>query len=305
VRIGMIAQLNGRPGGTEPAPTWERVRTMASTAEAVGFDAFVFEDALLYRGAKETNGCLESMSVAAALAVSTSRIEFGQSVVNAPYRSPALTAKMAVTIDDISGGRYILGIGAGNTADSDYEAFGFPKDKRYSRFAETIEIIRTLLETGEIDFEGDYYSAHNAELVLRGPRPGGPPINIAAGGPKMMRLAARHGAAWNWWFYDHRTAVETLTPLVEELERACDEVGRDPATLTRTLDAYMIDPMNRAQADDATGIGTPLSGTVDEIAETLLGFDTLGFGEIRCDLYPKTVEAIEAMAGVVERVHAG
>jgi alkanesulfonate monooxygenase SsuD/methylene tetrahydromethanopterin reductase-like flavin-dependent oxidoreductase (luciferase family) len=305
MRIGLIVQLHGRPDGPKPVPTWERVLGLAEAAESVGFDNFVFEDALLYRGQEETYGCLESMSIAAALAATTSTIEIGQSVVNAPYRSPALTAKMAVTIDEISGGRYVFGIGAGNTADSDYEAFGFPTDRRYSRFAEAIEIISSLLDSGSADFEGDFHSAKEAEMVLRGPRPGGPPINIAAGGPKMMRLAARYADAWNWWFYDHRTALETLAPVVEELERACDEVGRDPASLVRTLDAYTLDPMGRAEPDGATGIGHPLSGSPDEMAGALLELRSLGFTEVRCDLYPKTVEAVEAMAGVVEGVHAG
>lgn len=305
MRIGLIVQLHGRPDGPKPAPTWERVQGLADAAEAAGFDSFVFEDALLYRREEDTYGCLESMSVAAALAATTSTLEIGQSVINAPYRSPALTAKMAVTIDEISGGRYIFGIGAGNTPDSDYEAFGFPTDRRYSRFAEAIEIISTLLESGSTDFEGNFHSAKKAEMVLRGPRPGGPPINIAAGGPKMMRLAARYGDAWNWWTYDHRTALETLAPIVEELERACDEVGRDPDTLVRTLDLYTVDPMGRAESDGPTGIGRPLSGSPDQMAGALLQLRSLGFTEVRCDLYPKTIEAVEAMTDVVERVHAG
>jgi len=125
-----------------------------AVAEAVGFDMFVFEDALLYRGAEKTEGGWESMAVAAAIAASTRTIEFGQSVVNSPYRSPALVAKTAKTIDEISGGRYVLGIGAGGTDDADYEAFGFPTDHRFSRFAEAIEIIHTLITTGRLDFAG-------------------------------------------------------------------------------------------------------------------------------------------------------
>ncbi len=145
MKIGLINQLNGSPDGPLPAPTWESIGERASVAEAVGFDSFVFEDALLYRDAESSRGCWESASIAAALAASTSRIEIGPSVTNAPYRSAALTAKIAETIDEISGGRYIFGIGAGNTPD-DYEPFGFPTDHRYSRFAEAIEIIHGLLK---------------------------------------------------------------------------------------------------------------------------------------------------------------
>ncbi len=305
MRIGLIVQLHGAPGVSQLAPTWESISRSASTAETVGFDSFVFEDALLLRGAEVTYGCWESVSIAAALAAATSRIRVGQSVINAPYRSPALTAKIAETLDEISGGRYIFGLGAGNTDDSDYEAFGFPTDRRFSRFAETIEIIHGLLKTGAVDYEGEYHSAREAELVLRGPRPQGPPIVIAAGGPKMLRLVARYADEWNWWTAEYQNAIGTLRPVVEELERACEELGRDPATLERSLDVYTVDPLNLAAADEPTSIGEPISGTSAEIAETLLGFGELGFDEVRCDVYPKTSEGIEAMADVVEQVHTG
>jgi len=199
VRIGLVNQFRGRPGGEHPAPTWASIRERATVAEAVGFDMFVFEDTLLHRGVGETEGAWESMAVAAAIAATTRTIEFGQSVVNNPYRSPALVAKTAKTIDEISGGRYVLGIGAGGTDDTDYEAFGFPTDHRFSRFAESIEIIHTLLTTGRIDFDGSFYTARDAEIVLTGPRPYGPPINIAARGPKMLALTVRYADAWNWW----------------------------------------------------------------------------------------------------------
>jgi alkanesulfonate monooxygenase SsuD/methylene tetrahydromethanopterin reductase-like flavin-dependent oxidoreductase (luciferase family) len=300
----MIAELHGRPDGPTPAPTWESIRGLALTAEAVGFDSFVFEDALLYRGAEFTDGCWESMSIAAALAVATERIEFGQSVVNAPYRSAAMLAKMAETIDEISGGRYLLGIGAGNTPDSDYRAFGFPTDARYSRFAEAIQIIHALLKTGAVDFEGEYHSARQAELVLRGPRPTGPPIIIAASGPKMMRLTARYGDVWNWWCADPADPGP-LVPIIERLKGACEAEGRDPSSLGRTLDLYTVDPMGRAASDEAKVIGSPLSGSPAEIAEVILGFQAMGFDEVRCDLHPQTVDAVEAMAPVVELVQAG
>ena len=124
MRIGLITQLHGRPGGATPAPSWESISERAAAAESAGFDMFVFEDALLYRGETATDGAWESVSIAAAIAATTTDIGLGQSVLNSPYRSPAMTAKIADTIDEISGGRFVLGIGAGNTADADYEAFG-------------------------------------------------------------------------------------------------------------------------------------------------------------------------------------
>ena len=302
MRIGLIAQLHGRPG-SELEPSWRSIEELATTAEAVGFDMFVFEDVLMYRNDDHTDGCWESMTIAGAIGASTDRIHFGQSVVNAPYRSPAMTASMAETLANISDGRYVLGIGAGNSPLSDYEGFGFPTDKRYSRFAEAIEIIHTLLRTGSVDFEGEFFTARGAELVLRGPSPTGPPINIAGAGPRMLSLVARYADAWNWWTWDETIpeAIERLTPIVEDLERAFEHVGRDPSTLERTLDLYSVTPPGM---DPGTSMTKPVRGTADEIASHILALGQLGIAEVRCDLTDKSPAAVEAMAPIVEAVHA-
>ena len=265
---------------------------------------FVFEDALLYRSEEATDGVWESVSIAAAIAATTSRMEIGQSVINSPYRSPAMTAKIADTIDEISGGRYVLGIGAGNTPDYDYEAFGFPTDKRYTRFAEAIQIIHGLLKNGEIDFEGEYYTAKQAELVLRGPRPNGPPINIAAGGPKMLQLVARYADAWNWWGWDEtlEQVAERLKPIIELLEEAFAEEQRDPSTVGRTFDMYSVVP--KGFEPKGVNMENPVLGTSEQIAEHILSIGNLGFDEVRCDVLPETIEALEAMQPVVEIVHS-
>jgi len=310
VRIGLISRLSGRPGGDIPAPSWESISERANAAEAAGFDVFVFEDSLLYRGENDTDGVWESMSIGAAIAATTRTIDLGPSVINSPYRSPAMTAKIADTIDEISGGRFVLGIGAGNTADSDYEAFGFPTDRRYSRFAEAIQIIHGLLKDGAVDFEGEFYTAKQAELVLRGPRPQGPPINIAAGGPKMMQLVARYADAWNWWNWDETIdqTKERLKPIIESLERACQAEDRDPSTVGRTFDVFTVVPEGfNVQGGKVEGLdkNQPVTGTSEEIADYILSLGDLGFEEVRCEVYPKTTAGTEAMQPVVEIVHAG
>ena len=306
MRVGLINQLHGRPDGETPAPTWESISERATAAETAGFDSFVFEDALLYRGEKTTNGVWESVSIAAALAATTTNIALGQSVINSPYRSPAMVAAIATTLDEISGGRYILGIGAGNTPDSDYAAFGFSTDHRYSRFAEAIQIIHALLKTGRADFNGDYYTVKEAELVLRGPRSKGPPINIAAGSPKMLKLVARYGDAWNWWGWDE--SLEELStriePLTDQLDRACQDESRDPQTVMRTFDLYTVVPEGFEDADGLE-MKQPVTGSSGQIAEYLLGIGELGFDEVRCDLWPKSSEAIEAMGPVVKEAQEG
>jgi len=303
MRVGLINQLHGTPGPEQP--TWRSLQARIAAAEAVGFDSFVFEDALLYRGETETSGCWESVSIASGLAAVSSRITIGHSVVNNPYRSPALTAKIAETIDEISGGRYVLGIGAGNTPDSDYAAFGFPSDKRYSRFAEAIEIIHSLLKTGRANFSGEYYTIEDAEMVIRGPRPDGPPINIAAGSPKMLSLVAKFADAWNWWGLDetHEQTITRMIPIVDALEAACEATDRDPSTLSRTFDLYGV--VAPGFSSDGSGFETPIAGSSDEIADRIQRLEEFGIEEVRCDVFPKTVEAIVSMQPVIDLVHAG
>ncbi|HEX6946290.1 MAG TPA: LLM class flavin-dependent oxidoreductase [Acidimicrobiia bacterium] len=307
MRIGLINDLHGRPNGPTPAPSWDSVLSRARIAEDLGFDIFVFEDALLYRREEFTDGLWEATTFAAALAAATSQMDISPSVVNSPYRSPALVAKIAESIDEISGGRFVLGIGAGNTPDSDYEAFGFPTDRRFSRFAEAIQIIHSLLKTGAVDFAGDFYTAKQAEMVLRGPRPQGPPINIAAGGPRMLELAARYGDQWNWWGWGETfDEIEArLTPIIATLDQACRDLGRDPSSLGRTFDLYSVVPPPFIDRAHEAEMSSPVTGTSEQIAAFVLRLGALGFEEVRCDLWPKTLDGVEAMGDVVRLVHDG
>jgi alkanesulfonate monooxygenase SsuD/methylene tetrahydromethanopterin reductase-like flavin-dependent oxidoreductase (luciferase family) len=304
MKIGLYIRQFGRPGSVPPPPTWQSVRDQALAAEAAGFDLVVLEDALLYPGDDGPMGVWESVSMVAAIAASTSTIGVGHAVLNSPYRAPALSAKIAATLDEIAGGRYVFGIGLGNTPD-DYPLFGIDADPRYSRFAEAIEIISGLLRNGRSDVDGTWYRAPGAELVLQGPRPSGPPIVIAAGKPKAMRLVARHADEWNWWTAE-RDGLATLGDLVAEMERACDEVGRDPATLRRSLDVFSVAvPGVPGPAADTSEL--LIAGPPEAIADALGAYQELGFEEIRVNLRvppatPRT-EAIAWMRDVVDRVH--
>jgi alkanesulfonate monooxygenase SsuD/methylene tetrahydromethanopterin reductase-like flavin-dependent oxidoreductase (luciferase family) len=288
VKIGLYIRLLGRPGTYPPPPSWPSIREQALAAEAGGFDLVVLEDALLYGSEPDVLGVWEGVTMAAAIAASTSSIGIAQAVMNSPYRYPGRVAAIATALDEISGGRYTLGIGAGNTPD-DYPRFGIKSDPRYSRFAEAIEIIHGLLKTGRMSFEGSFYSVRDAKLPLRGPSTGGPPISIAAGKPRMLRLAARFGDEWNWWTGNPGDLNE-LRPLVDEADRACEEIGRDPASLRRSVDVFSI----------VSG------GSVDQAAETLRSYGSIGFDEVRCELQPapgtSRLDAIEWMKMVVARV---
>jgi alkanesulfonate monooxygenase SsuD/methylene tetrahydromethanopterin reductase-like flavin-dependent oxidoreductase (luciferase family) len=281
------------------------VRDQALAAEAAGFDLVVFEDALLYPDDGGSMGVWESVSMVAAVAAVTSTIGVGHAVLNSPYRQPALTAKIAATLDEIAGGRYTFGVGLGNTPD-DYPLFGMDADPRYSRFAEAIKIIQGLLRTGRADFEGTYYRASGAELVLAGPRPAALPIIIAAGKPRAMRLVARYADEWNWWVGE-RDGLARLREMAAEIERACAEVGRDPGTLRRSLDVFSV-AVPGVPEPAADGNELQLAGSPDAIADALLAYGELGFSEVRINLrvpsdVPRT-DAIAWMQEVVSRVHA-
>ena len=119
----------------------------------------------------------------------------------------------------------------------------------------------------------------------------------------MLLLVARYGDAWNWWGWDEtiEEITERMTPIVAELDRACVEVGRDSVEIERTFDLYSVVPPGFPS--DASAMSQPVSGSAEEIAETLLSLRALGIDEVRCDLTDKTEAAIEAMAPVVEALH--
>lgn len=306
MRIGIQLGMHGHAGRhPHPAPGWESMAGQVEAAEEVGFDLVVIEDALL-DGGLGTYGYWEAASIGGAVAAISTGIGIEHSMMNPPLRPPAVVASMAATLDEISGGRYAVGIGAGNTP-ADYEAFGIAAAKRYSRAAEALEIIHSLLRTGSVDFEGDHYSS-TGELAPRGPTPGGPSIVVGATGPKMMRLAVRFADKWNSWSPEPQT-LDAFRPMVEELDRACDELDRDPGTLGRSIDVA-VDP-HALIGEPAGGLSAyVVSGDSDEIAEGLLRFGELGIGEVRCMMWPDRgpegrPELVAAMADVVKAVHQG
>ena len=295
MRIGVaLRMIEGAEERGRLMPRWEHIRTQAVAAEDAGFDLVTVADAV----SEDGRGYWEGMTLAGALAATTTRIGIAHSVVNAPYRAPAVVARAADTLDEISGRRYTLGIGAGNTPD-DYEMFSMDADPRFSRFADTMEVITQLLRTGRADFDGVFEHAHADWWSPRGPRPTGPPIVIAAGGPKMVDLTARLADGWNWWA-DASGVAEHLPPIIANLEEASTRHGREPI---RSIDMYSFDPLG--VIDDAPdGVAT---GSAEQMAEPILAMRDLGVDEVRIDVYAdpsRLAEATLAMSDVVRLVHS-
>ncbi len=271
-------------------------RDLAERAENVGFDSLGVIDHLLWELEGGPHGFWECTTLVAALAAATSRIRLMTAVLNAPFRNPALVAKIAETIDMVSGGRFTLGLGAGGGPPKEYESFGFRQDHRVDRFAEAVEIIHGLLREGRVDFHGAYYDVTECLLRPRGPRSSGPPITIGAAGPRMMRLAARFANEWNGLTFGTPTP-ELFEPVLQQLDEACQSAGRDPATLRRSLD-FIVAPTGITEIG-LEGFGTPIHGSAEEIADRLAAFSSIGISEVRCYLWPQSIETVEAMAPVL------
>ncbi len=229
MKVGVVLPIS-QEDGTPSAPTYTEIRAVAQATEANDLDSVWVFDHLLFRVDGETTGIHECWTVLAAIAEATSRVQLGTIVMCTAFRNPALLAKMAATLDHVSGGRLILGIGCGWN-DPEYEAFGYPTDHKVGRFEEALTVIRTLIREGRADFRGRWVEANDA--VLLPPARPDLPILIAAKRPRMLELTARHADAWNLaWFGapDDRWATTRAA-----LEAACAAVGRDPSTLERTV----------------------------------------------------------------------
>jgi alkanesulfonate monooxygenase SsuD/methylene tetrahydromethanopterin reductase-like flavin-dependent oxidoreductase (luciferase family) len=289
-------------GMRDGALRWTDIRALASRAEEAGFDSFWIPDHLLFRNPGEApHGPWECWSLMAALAATTSRMELGTLVSCTSFRNPALLAKMVDTIEEISGGRLILGLGAG-WHEPEYEAFGFPFDRRFARFEEAVHIIRTLLREGRMSHEGAFHTLVDCELRPRGPRPDGPPIMIGALAtkPRMLGLIARYADLWNGWLVHGRSHADEVPPLTSALDAACLEAGRDPASIRRTI-GILVDQRPAGERGAVPGSAAiPLAGEPQEIAAGIRAIGAHGIEHVQIAPVVQGIPGVEAFAAVIE-----
>jgi alkanesulfonate monooxygenase SsuD/methylene tetrahydromethanopterin reductase-like flavin-dependent oxidoreductase (luciferase family) len=235
MQIGLVLPMSDAdgPGGS----TWPQIRKLALHAEAGGIDSLWVYDHLIFRGLDDEDGGIhEAWTLLSALAAVTERAALGTIVLGTGFRPPALTAKMAATLDEVADGRLILGLGTG-WHEPEYRAFGYPFDHRAGRFEETLQIIVPLLRGEHVTLQGTWHEVEDAFLIPPPPRParlaGRVPILVAAKGERVLRLTARWADAWNTaWFGmpDERFAQRRA-----DLVAACEAEGRDPTTLEVTV----------------------------------------------------------------------
>jgi probable F420-dependent oxidoreductase len=300
LKVGVFFPHGERDMGGS-TPKWTDILGMARYAEELGFDSFWLPDHLLFRFAdQEDQGIAECWTLLAGLAASTSVIKIGPFVTCMAWRNPALLAKMAATVDEISGGRLILGLGAG-WHEPEFRAFGFPFDHRVDRFSEAIRILSGLLRDGWVDFEGTYFSARNCELRPRGSRHQGPPIMIGSVGERMLNLVASYADSWNafFWWIDNRP--DGIPPVRERVDAACKAVGRNPASLERTA-CVLVEFPGRTGTQFAE---RPQSGDAVELANTLRAFAREGISHVQIRLDPNTLAGVNAMGDVLAILDQG
>lgn len=273
-------------------PTFREIQEVALAAEQAGLDSIWLYDHLIYRFPnQEEKGTWEVFTILSALAALTTRVTLGTIVVCTSFRPPALVAKMADTLDEISGGRLILGLGAG-WHQPEYDAFGYPFDHLGGRFDEAIQIIAPLLREGHVDFQGKYHQVHDCVLRPRGPSRQGPPILIAGRRPRMLQLTARYADAWNTaWHVDPNVVRERHA----EFQDAATKAGCDPAKVDLTVGSAVTLPNLGVEVNPAQAI----SGTPEEIGRQLQGFAEAGVDHLIVRLEPLTVESIEQFGRIV------
>jgi probable F420-dependent oxidoreductase len=286
MRVGVTVPLAYGDSADGRAPTFGETKAFALAAEQLGLDSIWVFDHLIFRFPPEPDeGLNEAWTTLAALASVVPRVELGALVMCSSFRNAGLMAKMAATLDDLSDGRLLLGVGCG-WHEPEYDAFGFPFDHRVGRFAEDLEVMARLLRGEHVNFEGQWSRYQDAALL---PPPGRrTPILVASRGERMLRLTATWADAWNTAW--HGAVDDRLRQRLADLDAACEAAGRDPRSIRRTVGVRVHEPGQLG--DDVQGTDADAAGLADlwdEMAD-------LGVDDVVVWSLSKTPAALERLA---------
>lgn len=271
---------------------WPEYVSMARTAEEVGFDSVWLGDHLLYRDDdRPERGPWEAWTMLAALAAVTERVRLGPLVASAAFHAPAMLAKLAATVDEVSGGRLVLGIGAGWN-EVEFRAFGFPFDHRVDRFAEAFEIALRLLSGDRVTLDGRY---HRVEDVVLLPRPARRvPLMLGSTGERMMSIALPHVDMWNTWFDLYGNTPEGFAAESAKVTAAAERVGRDPGQIERSACCLVV--LDRSAGERSIPLDCPpLEGSAEAIADGLRSMAEAGADEAILVVSPITEGSIRVL----------
>lgn len=279
----------------ERAVPWPEYVDLARRAEAVGFDSIWVGDHLLYDLPDgSTRGPYEAWTALAAIAQATERVELGPFVASTSFHAPAMLAKQAATVDAISGGRLILGLGAGWNK-REYDAFGFAYDRRVSRFEEALAIIVPLLREGRTTFKGSFYEVLDCVLDPQPVRDGGPPIMLGSTGSRMLSIGLPVASYWNVWWNRYDNSVDRFAEVKASVDAAMP-AGRAveaTAAVLVTLPAGGGRMMSERYDPNLTTV------TPAELAAHVHGLAAAGATHLQLVLDPITADSISAVGEVL------
>lgn len=274
---------------------WPEYLDLARRAEAAAFDSIWVGDHLLYDLPDgSTRGPYEAWTTLAAIAAVTERVEIGPLVASTSYHAPAVLAKQAATVDAISSGRLILGLGAGWNR-REYDAFGLQYDRRVSRFEEALAIIAPLLREGRTSFHGEFYDVDECVLDPRPVRTGGPPIMLGSNSPRMLRIGLPLADAWNLWWSIYDNSVERFAQVKSEVDAVMPE-GRFVEATAAVL-VTLPGGKGRLMGDSYNAQTRPV--TPDDLADHVRGLADAGAAHLQLVLDPITAESIDAIGLVL------
>jgi F420-dependent oxidoreductase-like protein len=263
------------------ANPWEEVLEVSRHADATGWDGVYVMDHFMGNeggpGAVETP-TLEGTAGLAALAVATDHVRLGTLVLGNTYRHPAVLANWAATVDHISGGRVLFGVGAG-WQENEHAQYGIelpPPGERISRFEEACQIWHGLLREPTTTVDGRYYRLTDA---ICEPKPLQSPMPLLIGGKgnRMMGIVARYADEWNMW-----GLAEDIAERAGVLDGRCEQIGRDPSEIKRSAQALFLvtDDASRAAAFRADAGRPAVAGTADDIADAVAAWQAVGLDEV-------------------------
>ena len=273
---------------------WPEYLAMARAAEEVGFDSIWLGDHLLYRDdGREERGPWEVWTQLAAIAAVTERAEIGPLVACVSFHPPGVLAKMAASVDEVSGGRLVLGLGAGSNL-MDHQTFGLPRDRLVSRFEEAFEIVRRLVGGERVSFSGRYFEVDDA--VLLPPPSRTIPLMAGTTGERMLSITLPHVDRWNTWYLWFENTPSKFADLNRKIDEAAENAGREPAEIERSacllieLDEGAVQ-RPRDRDVDAIPLGR-VAEALDELAEA-------GADEAILVLRPISEESIRTLGGLL------
>jgi probable F420-dependent oxidoreductase len=277
---------------------WPEYASMARAAEEVGFDSIRLGDHYLYREDGREGGPWEAWTFLAGLAAITERVRLGPLVACLNFHNPAVLAKKAAAVDELSGGRLVLGVGAGWNR-TEFDAFGIPFDHRASRFEESFEIVRRLLDGERVTFGGRFHQVHDAVLLPRPARR--PSLMVGSSGERVLAATLPHVETWNTWYDWYGNTSEGFSAKMREIDVACERAGRDPRSIERSA-CVLVRVGDTKERPDVEGV-TPLEGSLDEIGAGLRAMAEAGADELILVLDPITEASIRALGDVVRGFH--